>query len=93
MKAHTPGPWKLEGNWVDGKLGGWISTLHPSPLFELIPITGTKDEIIANARLIAAAPDLLAALQECEAAEDATHDQQADAFRNARAAISKASTP
>lgn len=50
-----------------------------------------RDDEIKRLRSINA--DLLAALQECEAAEDATHDQQADAFRNARAAISKASTP
>lgn len=62
--AHTAGPWKLEGNWtISAKpLGGWVSTIHPSPLFELNPLTGSSEEIIANARLIAAAPDLLASL-------------------------------
>ncbi len=62
---HTPGPWKLEGSWSleDQQLGGWISTAHPSPLFSLEPITGTPESIIADANLIAAAPELLAALK------------------------------
>ncbi|WP_168990511.1 hypothetical protein [Aureimonas flava] len=63
---HTPGPWQLEGNWsANGrKLGGWVSTMHPSPIFELSPLVGFSDEIVANARLIAAAPELLAMLRE-----------------------------
>lgn len=66
MTKHTPGPWILEGHWSPDskKLGGWVSTAHPSPLFALEPITGTPANIIANARLIAAAPDLLAFVRD-----------------------------
>jgi hypothetical protein len=65
--AHTPGPWRFErGQWNSGKennedhsigsiVGGdrdwYIATLEDAP------------EQSANARLIAAAPDLLAALK------------------------------
>ncbi|RIY00184.1 hypothetical protein D3218_12915 [Aureimonas flava] len=38
--------------------------MHPSPIFELSPLVGFSDEIVANARLIAAAPELLAMLRE-----------------------------
>lgn len=72
---HTPGPWKArsyrsnEGSiWIDcdaysksGKtsLGGTLATAHATG-------TGSDDPAVqeANARLIAAAPDLLAALKD-----------------------------
>lgn len=65
---HTPGPWFLEGNWSGqgvGPLGGWVSSNPPAgmPVFELGPVVGERAEIVANARLIAAAPDLLKALE------------------------------
>jgi hypothetical protein len=66
---HTPGPWFLEGHWdVKSKfdLGGWVSSNPPAgcPIFQLEPSVGTAEEIVANARLIAAAPDLLDALKQ-----------------------------
>jgi hypothetical protein len=62
---HTPGPWFLEGHWdVKSKfdLGGWVSSNPPAgcPIFQLEPIVGTPEEIVANARLIAAAPETAA---------------------------------
>jgi len=63
MAEHTPGPWTTRPNpdapewWIDGPVG-----LTPNVSYETIgpPIgmTYTKE----NARLIAAAPDLLVAL-------------------------------
>ncbi len=50
MSAHTPGPWHYDNTWGLIKHGGAeIAALHSGN--------------IANARLIAAAPDMLAALQ------------------------------
>lgn len=68
MSGHTPGPWFLEGNWdpkSGSPMGGWVSYFPPScgPIFGLTPSVGTPDEICANARLVAAAPDMLAALK------------------------------
>lgn len=66
MSEQTPGPWKAEqpdGNdpiiWINTaeRPGATICTLHP--------LGWTIPTVRANARLIAAAPDLLAA---CEAA-------------------------
>lgn len=60
---HTPGPWQIEGKYRgdDGSL--YLSTMHPMPIFELVPIVGKEAEHLANARLIAAAPDLVEALR------------------------------
>lgn len=57
--SHTPGPWEIErsfnGCWVDGITSGKVTICY-----------GSIDE--ANARLIAAAPELLAMLKR--AADD-----------------------
>jgi hypothetical protein len=84
--AHTPGPWFLEGNWdaASGKtLGGWVSCNYPAgcPVFGLEASVGTPQEIVANARLIAAAPDMLAALKEAFAELQCVRDYIEDASR------------
>jgi hypothetical protein len=74
MSKHTPAPWVLkirpaEHNdnvtvaeiEVNGKYRGGIARLQSA---EHIYGIG-KDELIANARLIAAAPDMLEALKLC----------------------------
>lgn len=60
---HTPGPWTLEGFLRDCDFELHSGARH----FANIVDTGTGADYLANARLIAAAPDLLAA---CEAAEE-----------------------
>jgi hypothetical protein len=55
-KKHTAGPWKWDG-------GGYIDA--PRECIAGINATGSPSESEANARLIAAAPELLEA---CEAA-------------------------
>lgn len=76
MSKHTPGPWKMRNrtgnhdwnNWRiaaedgPGRVGG-ICRLDES-------LTGEESE--ANARLIAAAPELLEALDDCITNENAT---------------------
>lgn len=71
---HTPGPWKAFGTAVyfPGIRGGFDLRSCPNPE--------------ANARLIAAAPDLLDALKEVVRISDRKHD----AWDAARAAIAKA---
>jgi hypothetical protein len=64
---HTPGPWFIaythEGNTeiaIDDEPG-----MHGERDYDLVTVThGDPDELAANAALIAAAPDLLAALQK-----------------------------
>ena len=85
--AHTPGPWR----WSDDGEGNiWgRSGLEPCVLY------GTVESLVnvydADARLIAAAPVLLAALQNillCDEAQDL--ESMANALQDARAAIAKA---
>ena len=103
---HTPGPW-----FRDGACGGMPWTIHVEQAFsQLGPSNGkvaTAENIdgkfetrVANARLIAAAPDLLAACKlGLKVAESWIHDQLdgtkflADALAeldSVRAAIAKA---
>ncbi len=93
MTTHTPGPWKSL------KLDGftYINPQRESGEYALIAkIVGGKE---GNARLIASAPDLLAALESlfehCSMVHnqwgDGSNQQQADAAIAAgRAAIAKA---
>jgi len=57
---HTPGPWFIEGMDMD------IKSPSDHPGFRLAQVHGGRPwwEREANARLIAAAPELLATLQE-----------------------------
>ena len=62
MSGHTPGPWKWEDDnhvlWAQG--GKKVIDAAP---YEGMWLAGENEE--ADARLIAAAPDLLEALQDC----------------------------
>ena len=91
MKAHTPGPWRVgirPGPIVYGQQGEQVANLHV-PMVE-------SDENKANARLIAAAPELLAALdaivrQMDQGGQGSTQVFNRDAcIQRARAAIAKA---
>jgi hypothetical protein len=55
--SHTPGPWMLQDCWEGGALliRGIDPRSHPQASLQVVPIE--------DARLIAAAPDLLAALK------------------------------
>ena len=107
MAEHTPGPWSVgdkPGVWVgpvitanSGKKGiafvvgqtdsGWLGGYETS---------AGEDRTNANARLIASAPDLLAALKLCKQALknyiDSGYDEEEDqeAYAAAMAALSKA---
>ena len=56
MAKHTPGPWtQLDGMWVVGHGGRTVCTMAEAKT--------NNDEMEPNARLIAAAPELLEALE------------------------------
>lgn len=96
---HTPGPWEIreqEGNnstFLDGEIQ--ITTESDTLICALQDETGedwTAADMNANARLISAAPDLLAALErvlECHRLKISL-DTNAAALEQARAAIAKA---
>ena len=70
--SHTPGPWRV-GQGRDGFFNVWVMAgekqlvadvirAADAPSFQFCTGPADEDESIANARLVAAAPDLLAAL-------------------------------
>ena len=71
MSRHTPGPWKYE---YDNSSGGWWFELTGGETPDQKPVIsgsyncpqGELETAEANARLIAASPDLLAAIQDLE---------------------------
>ena len=97
MSKHTPGPWKATcrdmtykgGDWSEDEFLQWEVEGPRAPF-------GRGDFFQADARLIAAAPDLLEALREYRAAILFAQDKQAlmsaikSADDKARAAIAKA---
>lgn len=89
---HTPGPWKaVEAAynppgwlWVQNGPGALLADVHQNVNIPL-------DARNANARLMAAAPELLEALQEIITGADGEGWSQLDAgFTKARAAVAKA---
>jgi len=94
MSKHTPGPWSI-GEHQKIISTGW-SIRIPSDGSAIAYVLGERNpELQANARLIAAAPDLLAALQELLHMPefDGTPEcslLRRDAKRAARAAIDRA---
>lgn len=95
VDKHTPGPWEIsksgkmpiyvaakDGRWKDapGTIIGTVGTISHG--------TGDFREDIANARLIAAAPDMLAAL--CEIRKHAADYQRGQIASVAAAAIARA---
>ena len=86
---HTPGPWIVRNIATRYHYIGPAND-SGAPSFAAVfgEFHASEDQTAANARLISAAPDLLAALRECLACEFAVTDKAAIA--QARAAIAKA---
>ena len=91
MSKHTPGPWSLDTENVGDYLRGHVSVDAPDHGALALVVWKMEDDdqspvCEANARLIAAAPDLLEALRFIEA-----NTVEGGAFNKvARAAIAKA---
>src|SRR5690625_1957633 len=96
MKSkHTPGPWTFSGQ--KGPVGICIKAqVWDSEGYNLSVMKSTEDpeEATANARLVAAAPDMLEALNEMVISFDIldieTDSLQREAIRNSKEAIKKA---
>jgi len=101
--AHTPGPWTFHPYLWDGRYGHKeqvITTGHTPPKFiGSVPVEIEGElcpEGQANARLIAAAPDLLAACEQCAEWADLIAQNYPDmagllrGLQAARAAIAQA---
>lgn len=98
---HTPGPWTVASNGDDGARVNAFATVAWCPTSAAFGVDGSQvisaDEAEANARLIAAAPELLAA---CEVFIEAERRAEVngregfglytEAMSAARAAVAKA---
>ena len=102
MSTHTPGPWHSN---VDEAHRRVVVRAGLTPLAELWMVGQPENQRIADARLIAAAPELLDALRDLVhghdlvlSGDDALDDAYAGmhteaALTSARAAIAKATQP
>ena len=87
MNKHTPGPWRIGTPPPNGEQT--IGTQQG--LMVAVATTGAGTPTEANARLIAAAPDLLEALNAlADYVDDRAGDNECRPLENARAAIAKA---
>lgn len=86
---HTPGPWYHRS--PTGFVGTVADSIMVASVYGDDPNCREDGRQIANARLIAAAPEMLEALQAFEAHYPlGVNPFLDDAFRSARAAIAKA---
>lgn len=89
MNKHTPGPWQTSRDAVPA--GHVQVTVYEEATGQRVATAFEREE---NARLIAAAPDLLAALVECEQfvgdRGDDKDDEEDHLLGTIRAAIAKA---
>jgi hypothetical protein len=99
MSKHTPGPWRIDHECIlddKGRTVALVGTLTTSPLPIDWPTdspTDTDAEAGHNAHLLAAAPDLLAALRDAAETLENCHMDAANLAhmaRGFRAAIARA---
>lgn len=63
MTRHTPGPWRADAQYIGAVNGSPVPIASSHLEWFTAPGGPAHEEACANARLIAAAPDLLAALR------------------------------
>ena len=89
MGKHTPGPWEVA--YLDKNGQSVVKAEHIEVCTCWHHCVGSiEKEMHANARLIAAAPDMLAALQAMSAHYSGSLDHQPAYVKLGRAAIAKA---
>ena len=85
--GHTPGPWTVTETYPPGQLTLYSETARGPGKHQLRSVCWMVRVTEADARLIAAAPDLLAALEDIIARNEIQHWFNLD---QARAAVTKA---
>lgn len=83
---HTPGPWEA---WLPGRKFV-IPTRNFNAVCELVDFARDPETVDANARLIAAAPELLAACEAVLSSPTYGDTPSEEAVEMVRAAIAKA---
>ena len=88
---HTPGPWSAGRAIPEDNTVSRIVRAGDDHIAVIMDLDGAAQEAADNARLIAAAPDLLAALQwALSQIEDSLDPDHRAALESARAAIARA---
>lgn len=94
MTKHTPGPWTMHPRFDDGAEVRAIAPVAWCSVASTVGSSGSQSidaaEARANARLIAAAPDLLRALERLERLSGSAMMTDDPAREGARAAVAKA---
>lgn len=85
MSKHTPGPWRSGGCVVWQSNGDMVADLTGT-----VMLSRPRDEVIANAALITASPDLLAAARDALALSALLPPEARERIDALRAAIAKA---
>ena len=76
MSKHTPGPWEVSYKFGRSGLIGPVRTTNDYPVASVTGYYEVAGQTEPNARLIAAAPELLEALEKLLGLYDlATHDE------------------
>lgn len=89
---HTPGPWRVANGRIYSRAYQTALDLRLFVICDLDMGNDPRGEQESNARLIAAAPELLAALQELLTDKYLSDPINKDRMAKARAAIAKALT-
>lgn len=89
---HTPGPWRVANGRIYSRAYQTALDLRLFVICDLDMGNDPRGEQESNARLIAAAPELLAALQELLTDKYLRDPINKDRMAKARAAIAKALT-
>ncbi|ENT5139877.1 hypothetical protein [Pseudomonas aeruginosa] len=89
MSKHTPGPWMVDYSEYLSE-GGGLCVMHGNDCIAVVGDFNPEQPIDANAKLIAAAPELLEALKWVIERNDAGQFIDGECMKSARAAIAKA---
>ncbi|MFA6509963.1 MAG: hypothetical protein WCV62_05860 [Candidatus Peribacteraceae bacterium] len=93
---HTPGPWIVVDNVGEFAIDSPVESNNGDESIEVCMISHQDEDpqVRANARLIAAAPELLEALKELiDGEEKCTEDEFIASVQKARAVIAKVEEP
>ena len=86
MSSHTPGPWKI---WVDNEVRVRTVSTRPKNITKVFNY-GDQDTTFANARLIAAAPEMYEMLSKLLKFEGyAFNECEALVWKDARALLAR----
>ena len=90
--SHTPGPWTVKGRKMEARIYGNVEG-GPVAVVPYVTEWASNQYDEANARLIAAAPELLAALQTLVQMTGNAGQLERFLDTTARAVIAKATNP